>query len=227
MKEKISCIYKITSPSERVYIGQAVDIRRRIYRYNSLDTQEQVKLHRSFLKYGLGKHTFQIIEECPEQELNKRERFWQEYYGCVDNGLNCFYTETDTQPRVYSKEWRQAASERSSGENNGMFGYQWSEEQREKQSQAIKEVWKNKAHPWIGKSHSGYTIELIRKTKIETEAAKGGKNPKAKIVMCTMTGIFYDCIKDAAEAFNIKAGTLRSWLNPNCSNKNKTTLVYV
>ena len=55
-------IYKITSPSGKVYIGQSRNIKNRKWRYKRLDCKSQVKLYSSFKKYGFDKHKFEIIQ---------------------------------------------------------------------------------------------------------------------------------------------------------------------
>ena len=45
-------IYKITSPSNKIYIGQSIDIEKRFYYYRKLYCLKQVKLYRSFIKIG-------------------------------------------------------------------------------------------------------------------------------------------------------------------------------
>lgn len=99
-------IYKITSPSNRVYIGQSKNIKERFNNYFSLhNCKFQKKLYRSFLKYGVINHTFEVIEECKFLELNEKERYWQEYYNSIEIDLNCFYTKTDEKPRINSQEY--------------------------------------------------------------------------------------------------------------------------
>jgi group I intron endonuclease len=96
-------IYKITSPSEKIYIGQSVDIKRRFkqHKYNDLDTI----LSRSFKKYGFQNHTFEILEECSVELLNERERYWQEYYNCVSKkGLNSKLTKTNDKSGYVNEE---------------------------------------------------------------------------------------------------------------------------
>lgn len=89
-------IYKITSPSGKIYIGQSIDIQKRFNVYYRLDCKEQVKIYRSLKKYGVGKHKFEEIECCPIEQLNKCERYWQDYYDVVGkNGLNCKLTTTN------------------------------------------------------------------------------------------------------------------------------------
>lgn len=87
---RICGIYKITSPSGRVYIGQSVDIKVRWASYRG-NCSNQVKLYNSFQKYGVHKHIFEIEEECREEVLTERELYWQKHYNCVEEGLNCTY----------------------------------------------------------------------------------------------------------------------------------------
>lgn len=98
-------IYKITSPSNRIYIGQSINIEKRFSSYKNISQSIlQIRLHRSFLKYGIDLHVFEIIEECLFDELNIRERYWQDYYNVINKGLNCRLTETYLLKRVTSEE---------------------------------------------------------------------------------------------------------------------------
>lgn len=45
-------IYKITSPSKKVYIGQSTNIKYRFYRYSILDCKQQKKLYNSIKEYA-------------------------------------------------------------------------------------------------------------------------------------------------------------------------------
>ena len=87
-------IYKITSPSNRIYIGQSVNIKIRFNTYKNLKCNSQPKIYKSFLKYGVENHNFEIIEECDINLLNERERYWQDFYNVVKSGLNCKLTKT-------------------------------------------------------------------------------------------------------------------------------------
>lgn len=103
--EKKAVIYKITNPSNKVYIGQTTNVLKRKGAYRRLDSciQNQIVLYRSLKKYGWDAHIFEIIEECLIELLNERERYWQEYYDVLgENGLNCVLTETDTLKRISS-----------------------------------------------------------------------------------------------------------------------------
>lgn len=53
----------------------------------------------------------------------------------------------------------------------------------------------------------------------------GGENGRAKLVLDTQTGIFYDCAVDAANAKNMKPTTLYAKLSG--YNPNNTSMIYV
>ena len=59
-------IYKITSPTNKVYIGQSWDIKRRWRDYNSVSCKKYPKLHSSIISHGISKHKFEVIHELPE-----------------------------------------------------------------------------------------------------------------------------------------------------------------
>lgn len=98
-------IYKITSPKNRVYIGQSIDIKKRFSGYKRLDSKAQIRLYNSFLKYGVVNHKFEIIIECDINQLNDLERFYQDLYNVLDkNGLNCRLQGTDDRSGKSSDE---------------------------------------------------------------------------------------------------------------------------
>lgn len=110
-------IYKIESPSGKVYVGQSIDIERRWKEYYTI-TNSQRKLMRSFKKHGVKNHIFEVIEECTPGKLNSRERYWQEYYNVLKGGLNCRLTETEDQSGKLSKETikKRSATKRKLGQ---------------------------------------------------------------------------------------------------------------
>jgi group I intron endonuclease len=77
---KICGIYKITSPSGKIYIGQSKDIKKRIYHYNGKLGIGQPKIHNSIIKYGWNMHIFEVIHECLESELNDYEKYYIKFY---------------------------------------------------------------------------------------------------------------------------------------------------
>lgn len=103
---KIIGIYKITSPTNKIYIGQSDHIYRRWGYYKRLasNIQQQVGIYRSLLKHGVENHIFDIVEECELEELNTRERYWQDHYDVLKYGLNCILVKTDEKPLINSEE---------------------------------------------------------------------------------------------------------------------------
>ena len=89
-------IYKITNiQNQKVYIGQTIrPIEQRFHRHindamnNILDTH----FARAIRKYGKDNFIIEKIDSAKTQnELNKKEQYWIQYYNSVNNG----YNETD------------------------------------------------------------------------------------------------------------------------------------
>jgi group I intron endonuclease len=98
MKEQnnvIIGIYKITNPKGKIYIGQTINWKERQKSYKCHHVKGQRKLYNSLIKYGWENHIKEIIEECSLNQLNEKERYWQEYFNVLENGLNCRLTKTD------------------------------------------------------------------------------------------------------------------------------------
>ena len=132
-------IYKITSPTGRIYIGEAISLKDRcIFYLNPNRIKGQRAIYNSLIKHGVENHTIEIQELCEEQKLFERERYWQEYYDSVENGLNCHYTSTTDKKKIHSKETISIMSEKSSGMNNAFYGRRHIEESLHKISESSK-----------------------------------------------------------------------------------------
>lgn len=83
-------IYKITSPSGKIYIGQSVNCEKRSKDYKMLRCKSQRKLYHSLKKYGWEAHVFEIIKECSIEELNTLEKYYVDLYKSFESkhGLN-------------------------------------------------------------------------------------------------------------------------------------------
>lgn len=220
---KICGIYKIISASNRVYIGQGVNILKRWRDYKSYNskTKNQPKLWRSFKKYGVENHTFEIIEECSTEELNCKERYWQDFYDVLNGGLNCMLQECGEKRREFSEDFRKKASIRSSNRKV-------SEETKKKLSiRMLGNTFSN------GRFKSGEekirisnTMKILSKGEGNNMFGKFGQdNPNSKIILNTETGIFYFGIKEASESCNVAYNSLKKIM---CGErKNKTSFVYV
>lgn len=194
-------IYKVTSPSGRVYIGQAVNIKRRFRQYENLtNCERQTKLYRSFKKHGAENHQFDIIEYCSKEELNCSERFWQDEFDVLNGGLNCVLQECGEQRRVFSENTIELFSERKKGEKNPMYG---------KNSFNKNSYKRHKDNP--KSSRGNFTTR--------------GDRPEAKKVIDILTGEIWNSMMDAAEANNISYRSIGRYLNN--PEKNTTNLRFL
>lgn len=151
-------IYKITSPSGKIYIGQTTNFIKRKNYYKNGAKPYQVRIYNSLQKYGYDAHTIEFIDECLVDNLNERERYWQDFYDAIgENGLNCRLTATN--------------------DKSGFL----SESSKNKLSIAKKKVvidgeWREKfAYDWSGKNHSEQTKRKM------SESAKGKKKTSEHI----------------------------------------------
>ena len=89
--KKIIGIYKITSPTGKIYIGQSIDIQRRFNEYkNNRGCSVATRLYHSLKKYGFENHTTEILIECDVSELNYKEIYFIEKYLSfnTEHGMN-------------------------------------------------------------------------------------------------------------------------------------------
>ena len=214
-------IYKITSPTKRIYIGQSINIERRFSTYKRNNPiNKQPRLYGSFKKYGIENHKFEIVCECDISELNNRERYWQDYFNVLEIGLNCCLTKTNNLDYIISTETRKKISIKATGRKHTLqtknklsiahSGKKLSEEHR------LKLVSKLTGR----KGHSKKATEETKKL-----CSKNATKPLSKIVLCLNNGIFYESAKEVSDIFKIKHSTLRGWLNGSAINK--TSFIYV
>lgn len=241
-------IYKITSPTGRIYIGQSIDIIKRFNGYRLVKCKAQTRLYNSFNKYGYDNHKFEVIEECEVEKLNERERYWQEYYNVLGKkGLNCRITKDSDKSgymseetkkkmiesmigRKHTDETKKKFSDIRKGCGNGMFGKKHTDSTKDKMSKKGKGRFSGEKHPMYGSVRFGelnpmYGKVHSKETRLKISKSLKGKSHKGKCVLNTENGIFYDSIKTASHAINIPRTTLNAMLLGR--KKNKTMIIYV
>lgn len=130
-------IYKITSPTGRVYIGSTNNFVKRMRNYEGMYGVNQRKIYNSIKKYGWDAHTVEIIEEPLLENMLAREAYWGAYYDVLGkNGLNLMLPKIDTTYKTISDETRKKFSDANKGSNNNMYGRKHSKETKEKISRA-------------------------------------------------------------------------------------------
>lgn len=209
--EKICGIYKITSPTGRVYIGQSVDIEFRWKGYKrGCNVNSQVRLRNSFSKYNVLNHTFEVVEVCSIEELNCRERYWQDFYNVLNGGLNCILQECASYSRVFSQETKQKMSK--SQKKKILTALH--KENIKKNHNTLKD---NYVHWNTGKKLSEKTIDKIKKS-----------SNKLSVLQYNFEGYFINSFSSAADAENflhtgIKTGNIVKC----CNNKRKSYKGYI
>ncbi|MES2395808.1 MAG: NUMOD3 domain-containing DNA-binding protein [Bacteroidota bacterium] len=138
MSVNICGIYKITSPSGKIYIGQSVNVLLRWNSYKSLHCHKQRHLHSSLKKYGSDKHKFELVCQCSREELDNLESYYIELYQTFNSefGLNL---QEGGRTHIASEETRRKMSESMKGNKNGL-GKKHSEESKIKMSKARKGI---------------------------------------------------------------------------------------
>jgi group I intron endonuclease len=213
IKDGICGIYKITSPSGKVYIGQSINIKNRYRSHISSIDMVDTKLSRSLKKYGCELHTFEILVECIYLELSKYETQYINEYDSVKSGLNTIdrnYTLVDT----------------SKCNSNS----KWDDVRKKSHSEFLKQWWKDNPSPnrgddfkeKISKSNKGYVLakdsdgNTLRVSKTEFDlnpklvgVTANKKQPKLnKKVRCITDDKIFESVKHAANHYNMSEGNI-------------------
>lgn len=162
IRKKIIGIYKLTSPSGKIYIGQSRDCGKREEHYRNLRIHDQPAIYNSIKKHGWITHKFEIIHECSESFLDELEKFYIIFFDTYQtkHGLNLQEGGYGGYP---SEESRKKISLKSKGRIV-------SEETRKKISLAHKGSIKPRGHK-LSKEH----IEKLKQThkgKVLSESHK-------------------------------------------------------
>ena len=86
-------IYKITNQNnDMCYIGQSVDISTRWKNHAKcglgIDTPAGNKLYKAMQEEGVWNFSWELLEKCPREELNKKENYYIELYKAYEYGYN-------------------------------------------------------------------------------------------------------------------------------------------
>lgn len=145
-------IYRITSPSGRVYIGRTSNFKQRVrqYRYAAKKNLNCI-INKSLCKYGFGNHTIEIIDSfCGDLPFCQgKEMFWIRSYMSNVN------------------RWTEMNGLNLNDGGDGNIGHKLSDETKKKLSD-----W-NKANPSLG----GLGKSPSKETRLKMSAAKIGKSP--------------------------------------------------
>lgn len=186
----LSGIYRITSPTGKVYIGLSVDIYNRIYQgYKIVRCQKQRILYHSLNKYSINSHIFEIIHILNTDnlsqldisiELNRLETLYiKENNSFIDdneNGMNltkggdnsCKSNESIELIRIKNtgKKHSPESIEKMSGKNHHNYGKKLSPESIKKRTEKTS-----------GENHYNYGKKMPDYVKNKLIEANTGKIP--------------------------------------------------
>lgn len=226
-----SGIYKIISPTGKIYIGQTIDLKNRIREYKLERCFRQKKLFNSLKKHGFENHTFEVIEFCSIEKLSEREKYFIKFFDTfnTDHGMNLTIGGEGSYGYKHSEASRKIISQKAKdrkrdcfGEKNGFFGKKHTKESLEKmrnnsiktRGPHTKERCENMSKALKGRKASKEEIETNRKSHIGV----------GRLILNTQTGIYYNCAQEAANSVPCKMYRFRRKLSGNY--KNNTSFIY-
>lgn len=198
-------IYKIISPTGKIYIGQSKNISGRKNNYKNLRCKNQPKIYQSLVKYGWSTHLFEVLHELPidtnQESLNYYETlYWQQYLDCGFEMMNI------KQPGSFGKYSEESIKKREqSRQLNG--NAKRSEETKLKISESNrgqkKPIRSLQHRENLSKANKG---KVLGKQKEETKQrryeTRKSRNAGMKKIIHIESNIIYHSRKEAAEAFN-------------------------
>lgn len=231
-------IYKITSPSNKIYIGQSIDIEQRWKDYKNVKKNIGPKIKNSLLKYGPKNHKFEIIEECSVDLLKEKEIYWKNYYLKILNndweqvlfcelydrggGPKSEYTKQKisqaNKGKIFSEEHKRKIGESKIG-NQYALGFKFNQESKNKISDSKKDhiCYLNKErNKKISENNRGRKLSEETKQKLSILRKNPRKKTKTDILHSNKENINLQInninLKDLAKMYNVSLGTLKNFL---------------
>jgi group I intron endonuclease len=199
---KTAYIYKITSPTGRIYVGQTSRLSDRVSAYRNCNMNRQEILKNSILKHGWDKHNFEVIEECTTDTVNEREIYWiqelQSYYYANSLGMNMTFGGGGCRGRKDTNEVKKKRALSNTGRKH-----------TEKSKQLISFSKKGKVKPRLGILHR-------EDTKLKISAAKTGVKQTADTVTARVQSMKENFLKNYGGVLQIDPNTnkiVNEWIN--------------
>lgn len=198
-------IYKWTSPSNKYYIGQAVNLERRKKEFltNPLKynyTSENSAIDRARKKYNdFNKWKYEVLIECTFEDLDQLEIYYINLFNSTNSKIG--YNSTKG--------------------GSGSKGIAWGSE---KQKEAIKNrrSYNGNNNPNYGKHHTEETKYKIRKSKLGIKLSEENIIKKSKpIIQYTLEGTFIKEWIGATQAMK-QLGIDKASIGRVCKGKNES-----
>ncbi len=209
-------IYKITSPTKKIYIGQSHDIIKRWKRYKN-GCPQQLKLHNSLIKHGLNSHVFEVACELPEdisQEImDKYEDLYLESYKSY--GFSVMNLRNAGSRGLHSDETKDRMKGRVLSENsinkikNSLLGHIVSDTTRTKISEKLKLTFINNPELKVAQSIR-MKGKISPKKGLTIGRIKPYKNIPSKNELELLSKS--NTIKKMALIYNVSGTTIKNWI---------------
>lgn len=185
-------LYTITNRvNGKQYIGITVNVGRRWIEHKS--GHGSLIVYQALKKYEKENLAFDVYCEGCEEDIKQLEIILIAQLNTkAPNGYNLTDGGEGSTGWIAPEETREKMSKAHAGEKNSMFGKTHSKETRAKIAATKKGV-KNPLRAELNKAYAGANNPRARKVKVN--------------------GVQYPCIKDAAQALGMKAGTLRTYFS--------------
>lgn len=216
-------IYKITSPTGKIYIGKTTNINERIKFYKYSKCEKQPLICKSLKKYGFKNHNFEIIHEGSNtlEEINKLEIHYifinESFNGNNKNGLNLTLGGDGGLGKKISEEHKKKIIEF----NKNRVYKKHTEETKKLISENRKKTGSTIAHKEAMKKLIGRKIN-----KSEDWIKNNSESIKKPIIQFDMNNNFIKEWKSAKDV-ELELGFCRKNISANLRNKSKHAYQYV
>ena len=170
------CIYKITNPKGKIYIGQTYNVDRRLREYRTNHCKNQTKVYFSIKKYKWETHIFEILYEFPKDinqiVINTYETFyWLQFKEAGYDMLNI------REPGSNGKHSQETKDRLSTFFKGRVISDETKEKMREKRKlqEFSLETRKKMSLAHSGKIGNRLGSKLTNETKLKIASSKKGK----------------------------------------------------
>lgn len=175
-------IYKITSPTNKVYIGQSWNVSRRVMFYKNVKCNKQTKLYNSLQKHGWAAHSFEVVLEIRDDISQETLNFWEQYFmDLYRANYELLNLREAGNNGKFSPETIEKLRISHLGQVSHNKGKQMTESQKEKLRRPRPKI-QGANHPMFGKKLSPERLAKLNSNKPLISPRKGAKFSEESII---------------------------------------------